>query len=162
MGPAARDLETGRAVGGTRRACKPESMEVASGVHRFGSRFVNWYLVEQAGKLTLVDAGLRGYWPQLQGALRSLGCILDDVEAVVLTHAHADHIGFAQRLRSATGAAVHVHQADAEPGFRRYPPLRQYLRSSSWPMAYHAARMGLFGTPDAAAVAEAHRNGGAR
>jgi hypothetical protein len=26
-------------------------MEVASGVHRFGSRFVNWYVAEQAGVL---------------------------------------------------------------------------------------------------------------
>jgi hypothetical protein len=47
-------------------------MEVASGVHRFGSRFVNWYVVEAAGRLTVVDAGLRGYWGQLEGALRSL------------------------------------------------------------------------------------------
>jgi hypothetical protein len=26
-------------------------MEVASGMHRFGSRFVNWYVAEQAGVL---------------------------------------------------------------------------------------------------------------
>lgn len=37
-------------------------MEVASGVHRFGSRFVNWYVVERGGRLTVVDAGFRGYW----------------------------------------------------------------------------------------------------
>ena len=128
-------------------------MEVASGVHRFGSRFVNWYVVEQGGRLTLVDAGLRGYWRQLQEALRSLHRTLDDVEAVVLTHAHADHVGFAQRLRSATDADVHVHEADAEPGLRRYPPLRLYWRPSSWPMAVHATRNGLFGTPDVVKVA---------
>jgi glyoxylase-like metal-dependent hydrolase (beta-lactamase superfamily II) len=128
-------------------------MEVASGVHRFGSRFVNWYVVEEAGRLTVVDAGLRGYWGQLEEALRSLGRKLEDVEAVVLTHAHADHVGFTQRLRSTAGAAVHVHQADAEPGLRRYPPLHLYWRPASWPMAVHAARKGLFGTPDVATVA---------
>jgi hypothetical protein len=32
-------------------------MEVASGMDRFGSRFVNFYAVEHRGKLTVVDAG---------------------------------------------------------------------------------------------------------
>jgi hypothetical protein len=28
-------------------------MEVADGVHRFGTRMVNWYLIERGGRLTL-------------------------------------------------------------------------------------------------------------
>jgi glyoxylase-like metal-dependent hydrolase (beta-lactamase superfamily II) len=124
------------------------AMEVASGVHRFGSRFVNWYVVERGGRLTVVDAGFRGYWPQLPQAVRSLGRTLDDIDAVVLTHAHADHIGFGERLPATAGAALHVHEADAEPGLRRYPPLHLYWRPSSWPMAIHGVRMGLLGTPD--------------
>ena len=44
-------------------------MEVADGIHRFGTRMVNWYLIERGGRLTLVDAGMRGYWPQLTRAL---------------------------------------------------------------------------------------------
>jgi hypothetical protein len=39
-------------------------MEVASGTHRFGSRFVNWYVAEQAGVLLpgQVSRGAMG-WP---------------------------------------------------------------------------------------------------
>jgi glyoxylase-like metal-dependent hydrolase (beta-lactamase superfamily II) len=128
-------------------------MEVANGVHRFGSQFVNWYAIERGGRLTLIDAGLRGYWRQVDDSLRSLGHSLDDVEALVLTHAHADHVGFAERLRTTTGVPVHVHQADAQPGLRRYPPLHLYWRPTSWPMAVHATRNGLFGTPDVVRVA---------
>jgi hypothetical protein len=39
-------------------------MEIADGIHRFGTRMVNWYLIERGGRLTLIDAGMRGYWPQ--------------------------------------------------------------------------------------------------
>jgi glyoxylase-like metal-dependent hydrolase (beta-lactamase superfamily II) len=127
-------------------------MEVAAGVHRFGSRFVNWYVVEDSGRLTLVDAGLRGYWRQVPPALRSLGRRLEDVEAVVLTHAHVDHVGFAERARATAGAAVHVHEGDVHPGLRRYPPPQQYLRPTSWPFLLHGVRNGLPGTPQVAEV----------
>ncbi len=36
-----------------------------------------------------------------------------DMEAVLLTHAHADHTGFAERARAEAGARIWVHQADA-------------------------------------------------
>ena len=32
--------------------------DVVGGVHRIGEYFVNWYLVEEYGRLTVVDAGL--------------------------------------------------------------------------------------------------------
>jgi glyoxylase-like metal-dependent hydrolase (beta-lactamase superfamily II) len=127
-------------------------MEVADGVHRFGTRMVNWYLIDRGGRLTLVDAGMRGYRPQLDDALRSLGRKLDDVEAVVLTHAHADHIGFAHQVRASSDASVWVHERDAAPGLRRFPPLRLYLRPTAWPLLVHGLRNGLLATPDAAQV----------
>ena len=127
-------------------------MEVADGVHRFGTRMVNWYLIERGGRLTLVDAGMRGYWPQLTGALRTLGRKVEEVEAVVLTHAHADHIGFAQKVKANSDAAVWVHERDASPGLRRFPPMRLYLRPTAWPLLAHGLRNGLLATPDAAEV----------
>jgi glyoxylase-like metal-dependent hydrolase (beta-lactamase superfamily II) len=127
-------------------------MEVADGVHRFGTRMVNWYLIERGGGLTLVDAGMRGYWPQLERALGALGRKLDEVEAVVLTHAHADHVGFAHQVKASSDATVWVHERDAEPGLRRFPPFRLYLRPTAWPLLAHGLRNGLLATPDAAEV----------
>jgi glyoxylase-like metal-dependent hydrolase (beta-lactamase superfamily II) len=127
-------------------------MEVADGIHRFGTRMVNWYLIERGGGLTLVDAGMRGYWPQLERALGALGRKVDEVEAVVLTHAHADHVGFAHQVKANSDATVWVHEGDAEPGMRRFPPFRLYLRPTAWPLLAHGLRNGLLATPDAAEV----------
>jgi glyoxylase-like metal-dependent hydrolase (beta-lactamase superfamily II) len=127
-------------------------MEVADGVHRFGTRMVNWYLIERGGRLTLIDAGMRGYWPQLTDALRDLGRKVEEVEAVVLTHAHADHIGFTHQVRANSDATVWVHERDAKPGLRRFPPFRLYLRPTAWPLLAHGLRNGLLATPDAAEV----------
>ena len=87
---------------------------VGEGVHRFGTRFVNWYVVEEGDRLTLIDTGLPGYWDQLDPALESIGRTGADVEAVVLTHSHADHTGFAEKLRDSVGARVLIHDSDAE------------------------------------------------
>lgn len=45
--------------------------------------------------------------------LQELGLSLRDVEAVLLTHAHSDHTGFAERARSEAGCRVLVHERDA-------------------------------------------------
>jgi glyoxylase-like metal-dependent hydrolase (beta-lactamase superfamily II) len=127
-------------------------MEVADGIHRFGTRLVNWYLIERGGRITLVDAGMRGYWPQLTDALTALGGKVEAVEAVVLTHAHADHVGFAHQVKANSDATIWVHERDAEPGLRRFPPFRLYLRPTAWPLLVHGLRNGLLATPDAAEV----------
>jgi glyoxylase-like metal-dependent hydrolase (beta-lactamase superfamily II) len=87
--------------------------ELAPGVHRLGSRRVNWYFVEDGGRVTVVDSGVPGYWPQLEPALAGIGRGLDDVAALVLTHAHADHTGAAGRLRE-RGVPVYLHPGDEE------------------------------------------------
>jgi glyoxylase-like metal-dependent hydrolase (beta-lactamase superfamily II) len=88
--------------------------QVAPGVHRLGSSLVNFYLVEEDGRYTLVDAGLPGYFDQLPAQMAALGADLHDIEAVVLTHGHSDHIGIAERVRTEAQAKVHIHGADAQ------------------------------------------------
>jgi glyoxylase-like metal-dependent hydrolase (beta-lactamase superfamily II) len=88
-------------------------MQVKEGIHRLTQGVVNFYLIEEGGKLLLVDAGAPGDWDLLVRAVADLGRGLDDLEAVLLTHAHADHIGTAERVRSTAGAPVWVHDADA-------------------------------------------------
>ena len=72
-------------------------MEVADGIHRLTQGVVNFYLVEDGGKLTLVDAGAPGDWDEFVRAVGSLGRALEDLDSVLLTHAHSDHTGFAER-----------------------------------------------------------------
>ncbi|HMC71024.1 MAG TPA: MBL fold metallo-hydrolase, partial [Mycobacteriales bacterium] len=65
--------------------------EIAPGVWRAGTRYVNWYVVDGGAEgLTLVDGGLPGYRSQLDSTLRHLGRTPGDVRALVLTHGHID------------------------------------------------------------------------
>src|SRR5947207_8376285 len=89
-------------------------MEVASGIHRLSSGVPNFYVVEEAGKLALVDAGAAGDWNLFVQALQGMGRQLGDLEAVLVTHAHSDHTGFAERARITARATVWIHQDDQE------------------------------------------------
>lgn len=88
-------------------------MQLAPSLHRIGSSLVNSYLVEEGGLVTIIDAGLPGYWLDLPKELSAMGRSLDDVRAVVLTHGDTDHIGFAARIHRERGVPVHVHELDA-------------------------------------------------
>jgi glyoxylase-like metal-dependent hydrolase (beta-lactamase superfamily II) len=84
----------------------------ADGVHRIEHAFTNFYLVEAGSALTLVDAGLPTSWTELETALDHLGRRVDQIAAVVLTHAHFDHVGIAEKARTELGVPVYVHEND--------------------------------------------------
>jgi glyoxylase-like metal-dependent hydrolase (beta-lactamase superfamily II) len=86
--------------------------DVADGVHRIEDSFTNWYLVEGSDGITVVDCGIPSSWDSLQQALPDIGRSLGDVRAVVLTHAHFDHVGFAERARRELRVPVYVHEND--------------------------------------------------
>jgi len=86
--------------------------DVVTGVHRIEDAYTNWYLIEDNGKLTVVDCGTRSSWRSFEAALDEIGRAKAEVEAVVLTHAHFDHLGFAERARSELDVPVLVHEAD--------------------------------------------------
>jgi glyoxylase-like metal-dependent hydrolase (beta-lactamase superfamily II) len=88
--------------------------DTAPGIHLVSESYVNWYIVEDDGRLTVVDTGTPRSWRSLQGAVRQIGRSLKDIEAIVLTHAHFDHVGFAERARKELGVPVWVHEHDAE------------------------------------------------
>src|SRR4051812_183285 len=86
--------------------------DVAPGVHRVADAYVNYYLLEDGGSVTIVDAGLPTSWKSVQSALAEIGSSPANVEAIVLTHAHFDHVGFAERARREWHVPVWVHERD--------------------------------------------------
>jgi glyoxylase-like metal-dependent hydrolase (beta-lactamase superfamily II) len=89
-------------------------MKMAPSIHRLGDNsIVNSYLVEEAGEVTIIDAGVPGFYRDIPKELAAMGRTVADVRALVLTHGHTDHIGFAERLRRDQGVPVSVHEMDA-------------------------------------------------
>jgi glyoxylase-like metal-dependent hydrolase (beta-lactamase superfamily II) len=87
-------------------------VRLAPGIHRIGNGIMNSYLLEESGEVTIVDTGVPGCWKDLPAELAAMGRSFSDIRAVLLTHAHSDHIGFAERIRRERGVPVSVHELD--------------------------------------------------
>jgi glyoxylase-like metal-dependent hydrolase (beta-lactamase superfamily II) len=86
--------------------------QVIPGIQKLSHGISNFYLIEEGGKFTLIDAGVSGDWGLLNQALSSSGRSLSDLQAVLLTHAHSDHTGFAERARTTSHVPIWVETAD--------------------------------------------------
>jgi glyoxylase-like metal-dependent hydrolase (beta-lactamase superfamily II) len=134
-------------------------IDVAPGVLRLGDDLVNFYLLEDGSALTLVDAGLPVHRQQLEAVLRQAGHSLTDIEAVVLTHAHMDHVGIADGVRRDAGVRVHVSEGDAEmartgKAHKRDGSMLPYLRHpAAWKLLAKFARSGAARPPKIEEVA---------
>jgi glyoxylase-like metal-dependent hydrolase (beta-lactamase superfamily II) len=136
--------------------------DVAPGIHRLCIAHTNVYLVEHGGRILVVDAGLPSFWKPLTAALTEIGRSPADVDGVVLTHGHFDHVGIAKRIRSEWAVPVWVHADDARLAAHPYsyrPERARLLYPLSHPRGLGplatmaaAGALAVKGVPDAAAL----------
>ncbi len=96
----------------------PYAPAAAAGIHRlavptpFAVGRVNVYLIEDE-PLTLVDAGPNSgtSFDVLQRGIADLGHSLEDIELVLLTHQHIDHLGLVSLVAAHSGAEVAAIEA---------------------------------------------------
>ncbi len=104
---------------------------------------VNVYVVRTADGAVLVDSGLRTpeALQQLEEGLRAMGLSLRALRAVVVTHAHPDHVGLAGLLQQRAGAEIYF--LDREEAVAR----RIWGEDSSARVRAITAMLRLHGTP---------------
>ncbi len=80
-------------------------------------RYVSVYAMTHETGVTLIDAGWDSddSWQALLDGLTLIGTSITDVQGVLVTHKHFDHIGLARRVRDSSGAWVGLHPADQDP-----------------------------------------------
>jgi glyoxylase-like metal-dependent hydrolase (beta-lactamase superfamily II) len=96
----------------------PFAPAAAAGVHRlaiptpFAVGRVNVYLIEDE-PLTLVDTGPNSgtSFDVLQRGIEGLGHALEEIELVILTHQHIDHLGLVSLVAARSGADVAAIEA---------------------------------------------------
>jgi glyoxylase-like metal-dependent hydrolase (beta-lactamase superfamily II) len=91
----------------------PFAPAAAAGIHRlaiptpFAVGRVNVYVIDDR-PLTLVDAGPNSgtSFDELQRGVEGLGHALEDIELVILSHQHIDHLGLVSLVAARSGAEV--------------------------------------------------------
>ena len=127
-----------------------EALERAAeaGIHRlqiptpFAVGRVNCYLIEDR-PLTLVDTGPNSgkSLDELQHQLEALGHSLEDLELIVITHQHIDHVGLVEIIASRSGADVAAIETVV-------PFLESYNEDAERDDAFAAGLMLRYGIPE--------------
>lgn len=94
--------------------------EVAPGVFTCRGTHVNWVLLREGRELTLVDGGWYGDAAGVERSIRAIGCRPEDVRAVLLTHAHIDHLGALGRLHERHGVPAFTHPREVPHARREF------------------------------------------
>ncbi len=89
-------------------------------VHVVTGTNVNWALVSEGSALTLVDAGYPNDSAALLESIAAIGHRPEDVVAIVLTHAHLDHMGGVPTMAARFGTPVMTGAEEARHARREY------------------------------------------
>jgi glyoxylase-like metal-dependent hydrolase (beta-lactamase superfamily II) len=121
-------------------------------IYRLGSHHHNFYILAESGKATVIDSGARNDYRQLVAGLSVVGLSVDDIELILITHAHTDHMGSAAEAAH-SGTTVKGHEAEI-PVLRGDLPVHQVTTSQLplwkpgvWSFLFAMVRAGATSAP---------------
>ncbi|MGW3990157.1 MBL fold metallo-hydrolase [Streptomyces sp. NPDC004830] len=128
---------------------RADVQHVAEGTYLVHGSNTNWVILTDGDAATLIDTGYPGDREQVLASLAQVGSAPEAVAAVLITHAHNDHLGSAEHLSTAYGTPVHLHEAEVPHARREFlhqvtvgTVLRNGWRPGVLPWAVHALRSG--------------------
>jgi glyoxylase-like metal-dependent hydrolase (beta-lactamase superfamily II) len=128
---------------------RADVQQVAEGTYLVHGSNTNWVILSEGDAVTLVDTGYPGDRQQVLDSLAAVGSSPQAVAAVLITHAHNDHLGSAEYLRDTYGTPVQLHEAEVPHARREFlhqvtigQVLRNGWRPGVLPWAVHALRAG--------------------
>ncbi|CAM5305796.1 MBL fold metallo-hydrolase OS=Streptomyces tendae OX=1932 GN=GUR47_36060 PE=4 SV=1 [Streptomyces tendae] len=123
--------------------------QVADGTYLVHGGHTNWAILTDGDAATLVDTGYPGDRRDLLASLAAVGIPPEAVAAVLITHAHNDHLGSAEYLRAAHGTPVLLHETEVPHARRDFlqqvsvgTVLRNAWRPGVLPWMAHVLRTG--------------------
>jgi len=76
-------------------------------------RFVNVILIF-GDKITLIDSGVKGSEDLINDYIRQNNRNFAEIDTLILSHSHPDHIGSAARIKELTGCRILAHEPEKE------------------------------------------------
>jgi glyoxylase-like metal-dependent hydrolase (beta-lactamase superfamily II) len=131
--------------------------QVTAGVFAASGTAVNWVLLRDGSDLTLIDGGYPGDLAAVEASIRHAGGRPEDVRAILVTHAHVDHLGAVNPFYARYGTPVYLDPAEVPHARREYleqlSPARlaaNLWRPGALPWALRIIRAGATGNVAAA------------
>lgn len=90
-----------------------EGIYQLEGIVNRGVWGANVFLLIDGKSLSLIDTGFRGRTARIIKEIKQLGYSPADIDNIIITHHHPDHIGSLALLQKASQARVVAHPADA-------------------------------------------------
>ncbi|MGW0925722.1 MBL fold metallo-hydrolase [Streptomyces sp. NPDC002755] len=132
-----------------KKALRDDIVRVGDHVYLVSGSNTNWVIVKDGDSATLIDSGYPADYEQLLASLSAVGLAADAVSALLVTHAHNDHIGGAERLHASLDIPVLMHTEEVPHARREFlhqvsvgQVLKEAWRPGVLPWALHAVRAG--------------------
>ena len=94
-------------------------VEILKGIHSLDfsesrNHGMEMWILNCSEGVIIVDTGMRAsVMEMIESELASFGKVWEDVQAVLITHRHGDHISNLEKVKNLSGAKVYSHTAEA-------------------------------------------------
>ena len=89
------------------------AVRIVGNVYYVGTYDLASYLITTDAGHILINSGLASSAAAIRASVESLGFRVEDIELLLATHAHWDHVAALAEIKRLTGARMAIHEADA-------------------------------------------------